>query len=160
MFPFRHHTFSGADFGRLDRSLYQTERKRSYTIASSEKILENPGLEVVRNFSRTRRGIKNHGDLLRIPSPTSPTQSYMEGLGRRTSLFSTLSFTSDDCFKEKKSSEEYVIKIIGIPGVGKSSLLQQMRTSEFLESCPAGGCYIIYNDCMHGILAQFYYSDH
>ncbi|XP_061180146.1 GTP-binding protein Rit1-like [Saccostrea echinata] len=134
---FRPQTQSFSDFGRFDRTLYQTDRKRSYTFTDSSSSLEKPVLERVRNFSKTKRGIKNHGDFLRISSTTFCSNTDIECQGSQISVFPSSSFSSDD-FIPQKDNKGYKVIIFGIPGVGKSFLLQQMRTSEFLGTCPEG----------------------
>ncbi|XP_061196505.1 ras-like protein 2 [Saccostrea echinata] len=129
-------TQSFSEFGRFDRTLYVPERNRSETFTESSIPQETPIVERVRHFRRTKWGFKNRGDSLRV-STSSLTNCEIESKERRGSGFSTMSFTSDDCFQESDIKRHNII-IFGIPGVGKSFLLQQMRTSEFLRSCPEG----------------------
>ena len=136
---FREQIHSFSDFGKLDRTLYQGHRKRLLTNTESLRLTEKPNFERVRNFTRTKRGIKNHGDFLRLSSSSSLSNKEGEGQGRRTSVLSSMSFSSENCFEEQKSNNErYKVVLFGIPGVGKSSFLQQIRTSEFKGACSEG----------------------
>lgn len=130
---FRPQINSFSDFGKLDRTLYPTERKRLLT------FFERYTTERVRNFRKTKRGIKNRGDFLRLSSSSSLSNVETDGQGRRVSTLSSLSYTSEDCFKENSSQgKRFRIVLYGIPGVGKSCFLKQMRTSEFLGTYPDG----------------------
>ncbi|XP_062596613.1 GTP-binding protein Rit2-like [Saccostrea cucullata] len=129
-------TRSFSEFGKFDRTLYQSDRNRSETFTESSGPEETQIVERVRNFRTTKWGFKNRGDSLRVSTSSLPN-SEMENKERRGSGFSTMSFTSDDCFQESNNKRHNII-IFGIPGVGKSFLLQQMRTSEYLTSCPEG----------------------
>nr|XP_022336005.1 uncharacterized protein LOC111132487 [Crassostrea virginica] len=136
---FREQIHSFSDFGKLDRTLYQGHRKRLLTNTESLRLTEKPNFERVRYFTRTKRGIKNHGDFLRLSSSSSLSNKEGEGQGRRTSVLSSMSFSSENCFEEQQSNNErYKVVLFGIPGVGKSSFLQQIRTSEFKGACSEG----------------------
>lgn len=124
---------SFSDYGKLDRTLYPAERKRFLT------FFERNTCERVRNFTKTKRGIKNRGDFLRNSSSSSMSNMDTEGKERRMSAISTLSYTSEDCFEENSAERQrFKIVLFGIPGVGKSFFLKQIRTSEFLGTCPDG----------------------
>lgn len=130
---FRQQINSFSDFGKLDRTLYPRELKRFQTFS------EKHSTERVRNFTKTKRGIKNRGDFLRNSSSSSFSNMDTEGKERRMSAISTLSYTSEDCFEENSAEQQrFKIVLFGIPGVGKSFFLKQIRTSEFLGTCPEG----------------------
>lgn len=130
---FRQQINSFSDFGKFDRTLYPRELKRFQTFS------EKHSTERVRNFTKTKRGIKNRGDFLRNSSSSSMSNMDTEGKERRMSAISTLSYTSEDCFEENSAERQrFKIVLFGIPGVGKSFFLKQIRTSEFLGACPEG----------------------
>lgn len=139
---FRQQINSFSDFGKLDRTLYPRELKRFKTFSDKHST------ERVRNFTKTKRGIKNRGDFLRDSSSSSLSNMEPEGKERRISAISTLSYTSEDCFDENLAKRQrFRIVLFGIPGVGKSFFLKQMRTSEFLGTCPDGKPFSIFKLC-------------
>lgn len=124
---------SFSDYGKLDRTLYPAERKRFLTFS------ERNTCERVRNFTKTKRGIKNRGDFLRLSSSSSLSNVEADGQGRKVSALSIFSYTSEDCFEENSArGQRFRIVLHGIPRVGKSCFLKQLRTSEYLGACPDG----------------------
>lgn len=124
---------SFSDYGKLDRTLYPAERKRCLT------FFERNTCERVRNFTKTKRGIINRGDSLRLSSSSSLSNVETDGQGRKVSALSIFSYTSEDCFEENSArGQRFRIVLHGIPRVGKSCFLKQLRTSEYLGACPDG----------------------
>lgn len=130
---FRQQINSFSDFGKFDRTLYPRELKRFQTFS------EKHSTERVRNFTKTKRGIKNRGDFLRLSSSSSLSNVETDGQGRKVSALSIFSYTSEDCFEENSArGQRFRIVLHGIPRVGKSCFLKQLRTSEYLGACPDG----------------------
>ncbi|XP_076370812.1 uncharacterized protein LOC143256885 isoform X2 [Tachypleus tridentatus] len=84
-----------------------------------------------RNFSVTQKGVMNLGDLVRYRSRSNVSEAtiFVDDIRNRT-----FSVGSNSQLRTTNLSDRYSVKLLGEENVGKSRLISQFMTSEFLTS--------------------------
>lgn len=149
-------------------------RSRSSTYSCSRPTNSSP-VERVRNFSLSSHGIENKGDSFRVISPISgspgnATESHEANpkvlkkrpAFRREQQFFPISVTlkdDDDDFMRPvcnsigscNTKGGFRIKVIGYKSVGKSMMINQMTTSQFigLQDIKGKRTLLYYTFCRH-----------
>lgn len=149
-------------------------RSRSSTYSCSRPTNSSP-VERVRNFSLSSHGIENKGDSFRVISPISgspgnATESHEANpkvlkkrpAFRREQQFFPISVTlkdDDDDFMRPvcnsigscNTKGGFRIKVIGYKSVGKSMMINQMTTSQFigLQDIKGKRTLLCYTFCRH-----------
>lgn len=139
----RHHDGEGTKTKQVEKHHHSTEDAREDAVLTTKRSLSfkersDQGGEShrrVRSFKTTSKGLVNRGDMYKVEKVAQCDDSFDKSESNgvdKTYLFKAPNKTYVDTRKSKEGEYYFRVLLVGSAGVGKTSLIDQFMTSEFI----------------------------